>query len=310
MDIYDILLVNQLINADSGLPGSMVTNVKTPTETYTVQKGDEIWNLAQKSGIPGHGLFSGISPSFEAPFDIGEFTFNRVDPITLDLDSDGIETTSLENGVNFDLDANGFAEKTAWVNLDDGLLVLDRNSNSTIDSGRELFGDQTLLNNGQLATSGYQALAEFDTNSDGKIDLNDTQFNDLKVLKGDGTLLSLTEAGIKSINLSYTNTNITDSNGNVQVKSGSYTKSDDTTGIAGEFNFNINTTNSLMTEWLDVPPEIEILPDAESYGTVYTLHQAMVRDTSGDLETLIESFVDETDLELRRGLMDQILADA
>jgi len=36
----------------------------------------------------------------------------------------------------------------------------------------------------------------------------------------------------------------------------------------------------------------------------------MVRDTSGDLETLIESFVDETDLELRRGLMDQILADA
>lgn len=131
--------------------------------------------------IPGHGLFSGILPSFEGCFSTGEQTFTRIDPIILDLDGDGIETTSLENNVNFDLDANGFAESTAWVNWDDGLLVSDRNSNGYIDSGRELFGDQTLLNNGQLATSGYQALAELDSNLDGKIDLNDTQFADLKV---------------------------------------------------------------------------------------------------------------------------------
>lgn len=51
----------------------------------------------------------------------------RRDPIVFDLDGDGIETTDLNNsGTFFDHDANGFAEQTAWVSPDDGLLVWDR----------------------------------------------------------------------------------------------------------------------------------------------------------------------------------------
>ena len=46
-----------------------------------------------------------------------------VSPIILDLNGDGIATTSLKNGVYFDHDGNGLSEQTAWVNGQDGLLV-------------------------------------------------------------------------------------------------------------------------------------------------------------------------------------------
>jgi len=68
------------------------------------------------------------------------------------------------------------------------------NNNGVIDSGRELFGNSTVLTNGQLATSCYQALAELDTNHDGIIDANDLNFSSLKILKGDGTLETLDQA--------------------------------------------------------------------------------------------------------------------
>ena len=52
----------------------------------------------------------------------------------------------------FDHNTNGFAENSAWVGADDGLLVRDLNNNGTIDSGRELFGNNTMLANQTLAT--------------------------------------------------------------------------------------------------------------------------------------------------------------
>ena len=52
----------------------------------------------------------------------------------------------------FDHNTNGFAENSAWVGEDDGLLVRDLNNNGTIDSGRELFGNNTMLANQTLAT--------------------------------------------------------------------------------------------------------------------------------------------------------------
>ncbi|MFY9179968.1 MAG: hypothetical protein WAO12_09375, partial [Venatoribacter sp.] len=85
------------------------------------------------------------------------------DPLSLDLNGDGtIGTLPITEGVFFDLDNSGFAEKTSWVAPEDGLLVLDRNQNNHIDGGAELFGTETLLSTGQYAKHGYEALAEFD----------------------------------------------------------------------------------------------------------------------------------------------------
>lgn len=125
-------------------------------------------------------------PYYETPEEAKKKTGNAstiLSPITLDLDGDGIETVSLVNGTLFDHAADGFAERTAWVGADDGLLVRDINGNDKIESGRELFGSETLLENGSKAANGFEALKELDTNADGVIDANDMAFSELRIWK-------------------------------------------------------------------------------------------------------------------------------
>ncbi len=85
------------------------------------------------------------------------------DPLVIDLGKKGIELTNVDGGVHFDLDKNGFAQKTAWIGTEDGFLALDRNRNEIIDDGGELFGDQVDLD-GKLAASGFEALKQLDDN--------------------------------------------------------------------------------------------------------------------------------------------------
>jgi len=207
-------------------------------------------------------------------------------PIILDLDGDGVKTTGLNDGAYFDNDVNGFAEKTGWVSADDGLLVMDRNSDGIINDGIELFGDQTILQNGQHAANGFQALAELDTNSDGKVDANDTAFSQLKIwqdIDGDGysasdELFTLNELGIQSINTSYTTSTYVDENGNEHRQVGSYTKTDSTVLTATDVWFQTDKTYTIANEWLDVSEPIAALPDLQGYGNVHDLHQVMSID--------------------------------
>jgi hypothetical protein len=150
----------------------------------------------------------------------------RGDPLTFDLDGDGIETTGRGNRIVFDHNADGVKNGTGWVNADDGLLVLDRDGNGTIDSGRELFGDNTIKSNGERAQNGFDALADWDVNEDGVIDAQDEIFTELRLwrdLNQDGIsqseeLLTLSDLNIASINLQNTknNTNL-NGTGNVQT---------------------------------------------------------------------------------------------
>lgn len=268
-------------------------------------------NVNQKDGIPDLSISPKIKSSKKK---VTTATTTR-SPIALDLDGDGVETTALADVAHFDHDANGFAEQTGWVSSDDGLLVMDRDGNGNIDSGKELFGDQTILSNGTKASNGFQALFELDDNKDGKIDANDAAYTQLKVwqdIDGDGysssdELLSLSDAGVASINTGYTSTEQTDPNGNTIKQTGSFTKSDGTTGNTADVYFQVDKTDTIANERLDVPEDIASLPDLEGYGNVYDLQQAMVRDTSGALKGLVEQFAAETDAEARRALIIPIL---
>ena len=128
-------------------------------------------------------------------------------PILLDLNGDGINTLSVKAGVKFDILANGSPIQTGWVAPQDGLLVADRNQDGVINDGSELFGSSTLLNNGTKALDGYQALAQFDSNSDGVVNQQDTDFNKLSVwsdrnsdgITETGELKSLAELGITQL---------------------------------------------------------------------------------------------------------------
>lgn len=133
--------------------------------------------------------------------------------IALDLDGDGVIETIDDNnydGAMFDHNDDGFRTATGWISADDGLLVRDINGNGIIDTGAELFGDNTLLSDGTTAHSGMQALADLDSNDDGIINNQDVKFSELKVWQDKNTdgvsdaseLFSLTDVGISSIDLS------------------------------------------------------------------------------------------------------------
>lgn len=106
---------------------------------------------------------------------------SRVDPIVLDLGNNGFNPTSLNGGVNFDLDGNGMAERINWIQGDDAILAYDKNEDGVINDGTEVFGDNTILKSGEKAANGFEALAEFDSNGDGIINAEDERFEQLLV---------------------------------------------------------------------------------------------------------------------------------
>jgi hypothetical protein len=215
-------------------------------------------------------------------------------PLVLDLNGDGVQTTRLSKsftqGVHFNLDAKGLAENTAWVSKEDGLLVRDLNGDGKITSGRELFGNHTLLKNGSEAANGFETLAELDDNNDGMVDAKDTAFNSLKVWKDSnsngitdaGELLTLSQAGVKSFTVSYTSSDSTDANGNQHLQLGHFTQTDDSTQSMNDVWFNVDTARTAESDILPVSDDIADLPDLAHIGNLRSLHQAMVRDASID----------------------------
>lgn len=68
--------------------------------------------------------------------------------------------------VNFDLDADGTAERRPWVQPDTAILVWDPKREGRITSGKQLFGNMTFF---MLFADGYQALDALDNNRDGRL---------------------------------------------------------------------------------------------------------------------------------------------
>ena len=134
--------------------------------------------------------------------EVAQEPVRRSDPIAFDLDNNGI-TTNTEQHVNFDLDADGQLDTINSLSGKDAFLALDRNENGKIDNGAELFGDQ------HGASNGYDELSKFDDNQDGVINNLDAVFSRLRLFRpGSDDTISVAEAGIRSINLKYLNTDI------------------------------------------------------------------------------------------------------
>lgn len=243
--------------------------------------------------------------------------FPNPSPIVLDLDGNGVSTTSLEEGAHFDLEDDGFRQRTGWVQPTDGLLALDRNGDGKITSGRELFGNQTLLADGSAAPNGFVALAELDVNQDGVIDSSDPIFSNLVLWKdadGDGQstpdeLLSLAQAGVQSISVAYiedtTNGIPTDAFGNQLRQVGSYTTADGTVRTAIDVWFKGDPSDTIPLNLADLPEDIRAMPDAKGSGKVVDLRQAMFQD--GVLKGLVQSFAASSDPANRLTLANQIV---
>ena len=88
---------------------------------------------------------------------------NKTSPIVIDLNGDGVKTISRKNNKTyFDLDNNKFAQNSAWIDKNDGILINKTLiTTNSITNGSELFGNHTLLRDGSLADNEFEALKEF-----------------------------------------------------------------------------------------------------------------------------------------------------
>ena len=216
-----------------------------------------------------------------------DMLIRQYDPLTLDLDGDGIETLASNghDGALFDHDKNGIRTATGWVGKDDGFLVYDRNGDGIVNNGGELFGDNTLLKNGERAANGYQALADLDDNGDGKVDAADSAFANLRVwrdLNQDGIsqedeLLTLNEAKVKALNLANKNTDRDLGNGNSLAEEGTYTDSDGNEKQMGDLNLAADHFHSRYSDSLPLTDEQQQAPNLRGSGRVRDLREAAAR---------------------------------
>ena len=240
---------------------------------------------------------------------------NTRSPLILDLDGDGVETIGTNSNVYFDHDDNGFAENSGWVGKDDGLLVRDLNNNGQIDDGTELFGNNSVLSSGEKAANGFEALKDLDSNNDGIFNSSDTAWNQVKVWKDansnglvdEGELLTLEQANVSGINLDYENSTTTDENGNQHNQTGTFIKTDGSTGSVHDVWFDADMADTIDTIDVVIPENIAALPNIKGFGNVHDLHMAMALDESGELKTLVQQYMAETDLAARDTILTNLI---
>jgi len=215
--------------------------------------------------------------------------------LALDLDGNGLDVSKLGTGLGasrayFDLDNDQFAERTAWIVGNDGLLAIDQNGNGEIDNQSELFG------NSKKYSDGFRKLQELDPNKDGVVDQDDPLYKKLLVWvdsNQDGysaakELHSLNDMGISEIrydnpdrvnvyqNESYINlSSISIQNGKkLQIENIWLRNSSAETRYLKQINLNVKTL---------------FLPSLRGFGELRDLHIAMSEDES--LLQMVQNFV-------------------
>ncbi|WP_280806667.1 calcium-binding protein, partial [Pseudomonas batumici] len=265
----------------------------------------------------------GVDPNTNAFFQRAVQFVPRRDPLALDLNGNGIETLPANGQVLFDADGSGTKTGTGWIAPTDGFLVIDKNGNGQIDNGTELFGDAYVKSDGTKALNGFDALADLDSNHDGKIDSSDAQWSQLRIWKDTnsngitdpGELISLDAitgpngvVGIKSINLSNQAVSLNLGNGNIETAKGSFTWNDNTTAdvLSAAANLNL-ASNPFYRQFpaLPIPAAEQDLPNLQGSGAVRDLREAATQSTA--LETILRQYDQATTRDQQLALLDNLL---
>lgn len=247
-NVSDVQIYNQALSA---------------TEVNAIANGSPSSN-----GLLAHYDFEGANPLIDSSINgytatpAGKPTIVNIEnttyspPLILDLNANGLTSVSLtDSHTYFDYGADGHKEHTAWIEKGDALLVRDINNDGIINNGSELFGDHTKLADASLASDGYAALAQYDTNNDAIIDKKDTGFSQLKLWKDTnqngktdaGEVIDLSVAGITSLSLNRADGSVyaqNTENGNILTNETNYSTLT-STGTMRDVWFKIDATDTI-----------------------------------------------------------------
>ncbi|MGO7660464.1 beta strand repeat-containing protein [Rhizobium ruizarguesonis] len=147
----------------------------------------------------------------------------KIGPVLLDLDGDGhvdlrpIDLTNMVASPTFDWDGDGVRDPTAWAGPSDGFLAIDlaadggAGPDGLIDQAKELafslWAEQGETVGSISDLEGVRLV--FDTNRDNILNADDQRWNEFRIWRDanqdgvtdQGELLTMTDAGIKLINL-------------------------------------------------------------------------------------------------------------
>lgn len=173
-------------------------------------------------GTPDCSVWNGGGDYYEWNAQEGRCVPIMGSPIIVDIARNGYHLTNAADGVAFDLNADGRRERIAWTQAhsDDAFLCMDRNGNGMIDTGAELFGDNTPAyanRSDVVAPNGFAALDMLQDPSygistlDGQIDAADAAFNKLMLwtdvnhngISEPEELQSLSQASVLAISTEY-----------------------------------------------------------------------------------------------------------
>jgi hypothetical protein len=145
-------------------------------------------------------------------------------PLVVEIERNGLKTTTLTQGIRFDFEGTLAPVRTAWlVGEGAAMLALDLDDDGMITNGAELFGSHTPMPGGGTADNGFEALARYDENKDGVIDAKDPVFSRLRLWVdrdkngiGEGPeLTTLARETIEAIELKHVRRTEVDRNGNI-----------------------------------------------------------------------------------------------
>jgi len=125
---------------------------------------------------------------------------------------------------------SGTCSRADWPTASTPWLALDRDRNGSIEDGQELFGAATRLSSGTGPHNGFQALAELDSDRDGKITTSDARWGELVLWADhDGDrrssgweMLPLASFEIVEIDLGYATRRECDGRGNCGLERASF----------------------------------------------------------------------------------------